>query len=134
MTEEEKKVILNLKDFMYRVDNKYKLNITNSKILKDILNLIEKQQEEIERLKNAEEYSKLGKETLLDTIHKQEKEIEELKQAMINKHKYTSELEKDLFENCSNYVVSKDKIRDKIKQIDNGTYDAKIILQQLLEE
>ena len=51
MTEEEKQVILNLKDFMYRVDNKYKLNKTNSKILKDILNLIDKQQKEIEALK-----------------------------------------------------------------------------------
>ena len=55
MTEEEKQVILNLKDFMYRVDNKYKLNKTNSKILKDILNLIDKQQKEIEALKEHNE-------------------------------------------------------------------------------
>ena len=44
-----------------------------------LLKLCNKQKEEIERLKNEEEYSILGKETLLDAIHKQQKEIEELK-------------------------------------------------------
>ena len=32
-----------------------------------------------------------------------------------------------------NYI-EKDKIREKIKELENGTYDAKIILEKLLEE
>lgn len=48
MTDYEEHVVLKLKDFIYRVNNKYKLEITNSKFLKDILNLIERQQKLIE--------------------------------------------------------------------------------------
>lgn len=33
-----------------------------------------------------------------------------------------------------NNFISKDKIREKIKEVSNGTYDAKIILEKLLEE
>lgn len=33
-----------------------------------------------------------------------------------------------------NNYISKDRIREKLKEIENGTYDAKIILEQLLEE
>jgi len=39
------------------------------------------------------------------------------KNALIKRIKYCNELEKDLFENCSNYVVSKDKIRKEIEEI-----------------
>lgn len=39
------------------------------------------------------------------------------KNALIKRIKYCNELEKDLFENCSNYVVSKDKIREEIEEI-----------------
>ena len=45
------------------------------------------------------------------------KENEELKDMLKNRIKYTNELEQDLFENASNYVVSKDKIKDKIKEL-----------------
>ena len=50
-----------------------------SKMINSLEEQLASKVKEIERLKNAEEYAKLGKETLLDTIHKQEKEIEELK-------------------------------------------------------
>ena len=39
------------------------------------------------------------------------------KNALIKRIEYCNELEKDLFENCSNYVVSKDKIRKTIEEI-----------------
>lgn len=39
------------------------------------------------------------------------------KNALIKRIEYCNELEKDLFENCSNYVVSKDKIREEIEEI-----------------
>ena len=52
--------------------------------------------------------------TLIELIEKQQKEIEELKENMRKRIIYCNELEKDLFENCSNYVVSKAKIKAKI--------------------
>ena len=69
------------------------------------------------------------------------KENEELKEdrdkfkkALGRRITYCNELEKDLFENGSNYVIPKSKVKEKIEELKNGTYDAKIILQQLLRE
>lgn len=87
MSEEEKKAVETLKDLastIYYGD----MNFIESDDLKIILKLIEKQQ----------------------------KEIDELKQLMAHKNGYTKQLEEDLFENASNYVVSKDKIRDLINK------------------
>lgn len=42
----------------------------------------------------------------------------ELQTMLQNRIKYTNELEKDLFENCSNYVVPKQVIRDELKDIE----------------
>ena len=74
------------------------------------------------------------------------KEIEELKENMRKRIIYCNELEKDLFENCSNYVVSKDKIKTIIEElqedikysanplsIDNSKIGIKV-LQSLLEK
>jgi len=44
------------------------------------------------------------------------KENEELKDLIIHKNEYTKKLEEDLFENCSNYVIPKSKIKDKIEE------------------
>ena len=55
-------------------------------------------------------------ETILNLIEKQQKEIENLKELMAHKNGYTKQLEEDLFENASNYVISKDKIREKIEE------------------
>lgn len=35
---------------------------------------------------------------------------------------YCNELEKDLFENGSNYAISKQKIKDKIEEVDKSVY------------
>lgn len=45
------------------------------------------------------------------------KENEELKKLIAHKNAYTKMLEKDLFENCSNYVISRQKIKDKIEYL-----------------
>lgn len=45
-----------------------------------------------------------------------QKENEELKGLIAHKNGYTKKLEEDLFENCSNYVVSVQKIKDKIEK------------------
>lgn len=99
--------------------------------LNTLLDLYNKQKEEIERLKNAEEYSKLGKETLLDTIHKQEKEVEEEKEKWKELfHEYNKlvgeviDKEQDLKDS-----ISKDTIRDKIKELDdlNSKFSQRVI-------
>lgn len=46
-----------------------------------------------------------------------EKEIAKLKELMKYKIVYTKELEKDLFENASNYVVPKETIKDKLEEL-----------------
>lgn len=56
---------------------------------------------------------------ILNLIEKQQKEIEELKEV-----KCYYEISR----------VPKDKIKNKIEELKDGTYDAKIILQKLLEE
>ena len=77
---------------------------------------------------------------ILNLIEKQQKEIENLKELMAHKNGYTKQLEEDLFENASNYVVSKDKIREKIKELDEKWHvlyrdsEVKDILKELLEE
>ena len=66
-------------------------------------------------------------EKLMLKIEKQSKEIEELK--VINQmQKYRIEVidEREL--------ISKDKIKAKIEEVKDGTYDAKIVLQSLLEK
>lgn len=61
---------------------------------------------------------------LLDLYNKEKQLRKELiddrdkyKNDLIKRIEYCNELEKDLFENCSNYVVSKDKIRKTIEEI-----------------
>ena len=44
------------------------------------------------------------------------KENEELKRLVAHKNGYTKKLEEDLFENCSNYVIPKQKVKDKIEE------------------
>lgn len=50
-------------------------------------------------------------------------ERDELKSMLKKRIAYTNELEKDLFENASNYVISKQKIRDKIEELENRNYN-----------
>lgn len=101
-----------------------------------ILNLINKLQKENEErtvilLSGAEKVKQL------------EKENEELMKLMVHKNIYTKKLEEDLFENASNYVIPKQKLKDKIKELsktkgDLATYIAVSerirALQELLEE
>ena len=64
--------------------------------------------------------------------------------AGIKKNAYTKQIEKDLFENCSNYVIPKQIVKDKIEEIqeegywlfttDRDSNKCVEILQQLLEK
>ena len=66
---------------------------------------------------------------LIDIIEKQSKEIEELKED--NKHQWEErcKLTFELEDSTSN-----DKIKAKIEEVKDGTFDAKIVLQSLLEK
>ena len=78
---------------------------------------------------------------LYDLNEKEKEKNKELKILIEQNLKYSHNLEKDLFENCSNYVVSKDKIREKIKEyeglkeMDMQAYEEQVKpLKELLEE
>ncbi len=77
--------------------------------------------EELKRLLYTDTLTQYGKRKLINYYEKQieklQKENEELKDLIIHKNEYTKKLEEDLFENCSNYVVSIQKIKDKIKEL-----------------
>lgn len=163
MTKEEKKAI-EISKISLCVAHKYdKRNmIYNTASLETLLNLLDKQQKEIERLKNAEEYSKLGKETLLDTIHKQQKEIEiheetendyeheikryeekieELKDINSSLLRQRNNIDIPKLEDFYKNYISKDKVREILFDIgtlhDGGYIKVKIIrerLEGLLEE
>ena len=55
-------------------------------------------------------------EIISNLIKQLQKENEELKRLMAYKNGYTKLLEEDLFENCENFVISKDKIKEQIKR------------------
>lgn len=89
-------------------------------------------------------------ETVLNYTKELEEEKDKLKERLVERITYCNELEKDLFENCENYVVNKSKIRDKIEELEKEKqkYDNEIriytmresfdfqemILKELLEE
>ena len=111
MNEEEKKAIEMLDKFI--TEHKF-YNIKQSDNLEDnikiILNFIEKLQKENEE-----------KTILLfagaEKVKKLETEKEELMKLMVHKNGYTKKLEEDLFENASNYVIPKQKLKDKIEEL-----------------
>ena len=67
---------------------------------------------------------KIQSQIILNLIEKQSKEIEELKDTRsifnMGRRSYKNEIE--------------DKIKAKIEEVKDGTYDAKIVLQSLLEK
>ena len=86
----------------------------------------EKIKDELYPILDFEEEKAIG--TLLNLIEKQSKEIEELK-----KPKYVINCETNEITKLTNDFVSKDKIKAKIEEVKDGTYDAKIVLESLLE-
>lgn len=145
MNEEEKKAIeiLNTFEFRGKTRNYKEISSEDSKSVKIVLNLIKKLQKENEKLKNIRYDTPYGTETIhlipesdLIEINTQKYMIEvepgkfvdlkqvylenkELKNLIAHKNAYTKMLEKDLFENCSNYVISKQKVKDKIEEYKN---------------
>lgn len=83
----------------------------------------------------------------LDLVEKLQKENEELKNSLSWRINYCQELEKDLFENGSNYVIPKQIVKDKIRhyqelqdnyikkydEINEGLQAMINVLQELIE-
>ena len=69
-------------------------------------------------------------ENALNRLAELEKENKELKEMLKNRIKYTQELEKDLFENASHYVVPKSVIKEKIKEIQASLNDDCLALHE----
>lgn len=84
--------------------------------------------------------------SILDLYNKEKEKNKELQEMLKHRIKYTNELEEDLFQKANNYVISKDKIREKLKEIieiRNKEFDtigismrgsAIDVLKELLEE
>lgn len=69
-------------------------------------------------------------ENLLRAYENSQLELEELKNGQIDFWISDKEIE----ERIRNKFVSKDKIKAKIEEVKDGTYDGKIVLQSLLEK
>ena len=132
MNEEENKAVEDSKDLIKVfnnhkdkdfIDRLYYKNKPIEEILKALLNLIEKLQKENKELKE---------------------DRDKFKKALGKRITYCNELEKDLFENCSNYVISKQKVKDKIDELKIINVDGEmfttavnfaiLILQELIKE
>ena len=73
--------------------------------------------------------------TLLNLVKTLIAENKELKEMLKHRIEYTNELEKDLFENCSNYVIPKSKVEEKIEEVEQwGLYNMKIPKLSTLDE
>ena len=155
LSDEEKKAIVELNHFSNMTAYWKQEEYTNSEIdnyIKLVLNLIEKQSKEIEELKetlkctqnswyeDTQKIEEMKKQIDLDNeceialnskVMDLEKEIEELKEEQAKRQwvhiKENGEVE-PLF------YISEDKIKAKIEEVKDGTYDAKIVLQSLLEK
>jgi len=117
LSDEEKEIFNNLKDYMQsNIDNGYHKFIYNDlgwgfKCI-DCINAIDK-------------------------VLKQSKEIEELKEKNRQGKMRIVQLENEItarIEDVNKYFTPNDKIKAKIEEVKDGTYDAKIVLQSLLEK
>lgn len=119
MNEEEKKAIeiLNTFELRRKTKNYKEISLEDSQSVEILLNLIEKLQKENKELKQ---------------------DRDKFKKALGKRITYCNELEKDLFENCSNYIIPIQKVKDKIEELikEGRHYNANKIevLQELLEK
>lgn len=82
-----------------------------------------------------------GKKAYIEKMNREKRAFEnlikgykELEEMLKHRIKYTNELEKDLFENASNYVIPKSKVKEIIQDIDNSQpVIAELKLRKLVE-
>lgn len=81
------------------------------------------------RERSREDKGTIGK-ALLDVLEKLQEENEKLKKLIIHKNEYTQQLEQDLFENCNNYVIPKQRVKDKIEELKHTDFIAQQVVMQ----
>lgn len=122
MNQEEKKAIEDMNRFANGID----MSCVTARQMQIILNLIEKKENCINILDDElKERNKTinEKEIIIEKLQKENEELREdrdkFKKALGKRITYCNELEKDLFENCSKYVIPIQKIKDKIEEYKN---------------
>ena len=161
LSDEEKKMLEIFKKEVEKEQNEYEQVNEYTKFYynnhKFILNLIEKQSKEIEELKKPKyvincktnEITKLTNDFVSKDKIKEILEIEEkidnekllsLLQTIVDENARLEDIEDRKVQIEYNNVFNKgvksveDKIKAKIEEVKDGTYDAKIVLQSLLEK
>lgn len=86
------------------------------RVLKENEILKEEKEQAWEEWNNLEQGSYETEQKIKQQIKKLQKENEEVKRLIAHKNEYTKKLEEDLFENAENYVISKQKVKDKIRK------------------
>lgn len=102
-------------------------NLSEEEIIEKIKHLIKSSNDRTDLLNYLDEKTKKSLQGLLDLYQQEKEKNKELKELIEQNLKYSHNLEKDLFENCSNYVVSKDVIQEMINE-------RKFALQQNYED
>ena len=143
LSDEEKQVV------DYLIFHKYENSSKKEDMIDKVIEIIEKQSKEIEHQKEKRANQKkelailnakqIEFNKLVNTVNsykgqfkRQEKEIEELKE--INEEIGKALDEWINGERTSIFHIHKDKIKAKIEEVKDGTFDAKIVLQSLLEK
>lgn len=146
LSDEEKREYEELKSLLY-------IGTISQYGKRKLIDMFEKQSKEIEHQKEKRENQKqelailnakqIKFNKLVNTVNsykgqfkRQQKEIEELKEKEKNLLIQLKDSEKELLEVCEKLrnSVGKDRIKAKIEEVKDGTYDAKIVLQSLLEK
>ena len=133
-TEKEKKAITILDEFELRrkTVNYNRITVEDSQCAKTVLNLLGKQQKEIERLQNKDkEYIKIENNNL-----EWQKKYNELKKATENSRQFKVYMSgmrsgKELLNKYINDSIPKDNIREKIKDL---RYNESLGFEQSFEE
>lgn len=103
------------------------LSDEEKKMLEIFKKEVEKEQNEYEQVNEYTKFYYNNHKFILNLIEKQSKEIEEL-----NKSDESKEQSSMKYYNLYKELV--DKIKAKIEEVKDGTYDAKIVLESLLEK
>ena len=105
------------------------------RVLKENEILKEEKEQAWEEWNNLERGSYETEQKLKQQIKELQKKNEELKNLMAHKNWYTQKLEEDLFENASNYVIKKEKVKDKIEDLKmSGGSDGKDNIENTARE
>lgn len=125
LSDEEKKTIEYFKRKITNKKTAYTSIYFKIKKLDTLIDIIEKQSKEIEELQELSISVRA-----VNQIDKLQKEIEELKE----KNKILETISLSFNEIQDRDKKWKNKIKTKIEEVSDGTYDAKIVLQSLLKE